>query len=157
MHVDCIIIIFIFWSISYKINNGTRAFYDVLAIISVTRSNPFSPCGFFFVHMLCFLDQKADKKHTYPDQDQSSMLKVICNQRDRFRARLRETEEVYCSRFCNYSSFTSFSSIIAIECIQYWDYGFVGGTNEFSKFLGSKAVERKDRRPNSRIGKNKSW
>ncbi|XP_044466699.1 protein CASP-like [Mangifera indica] len=27
------------------------------------------------------------------DQDQSSMLKVICNQRDRFRARLRETEE----------------------------------------------------------------
>ncbi|KAL3646053.1 hypothetical protein CASFOL_011233 [Castilleja foliolosa] len=27
------------------------------------------------------------------DIDQSSMLKVICNQRDRFRARLRETEE----------------------------------------------------------------
>ncbi|KAG0476421.1 hypothetical protein HPP92_013262 [Vanilla planifolia] len=27
------------------------------------------------------------------DQDQSSMLKVICNQRDRFRARLREAEE----------------------------------------------------------------
>ncbi|KAH9722629.1 protein CASP [Citrus sinensis] len=39
------------------------------------------------------LSEKADKKHTYPDQDQSSMLKVICNQRDRFRARLRETEE----------------------------------------------------------------
>lgn len=28
-----------------------------------------------------------------PDQEQSSMLKVIINQRDRFRARLRETEE----------------------------------------------------------------
>ena len=25
------------------------------------------------------------------------MLKVICNQRDRFRARLGETEEVFCS------------------------------------------------------------
>ncbi|GLU20252.1 hypothetical protein SLE2022_364620 [Rubroshorea leprosula] len=33
------------------------------------------------------------QKHAPSDQDQSSMLKVICNQRDRFRARLRETEE----------------------------------------------------------------
>ncbi|KAL7589408.1 protein CASP [Lactuca sativa] len=33
------------------------------------------------------------KKHVSSDQDQNSMLKVICNQRDRFRARLRETEE----------------------------------------------------------------
>lgn len=37
--------------------------------------------------------ETADQKHTSVDQDQSSMLKVICNQRDRFRARLRETEE----------------------------------------------------------------
>ncbi|KAJ0104536.1 hypothetical protein Patl1_19077 [Pistacia atlantica] len=36
------------------------------------------------------LSEKTDQKS---DQDQSSMLKVICNQRDRFRARLRETEE----------------------------------------------------------------
>ncbi|KAJ6672556.1 CCAAT DISPLACEMENT PROTEIN-RELATED [Salix viminalis] len=36
--------------------------------------------------------ENADQKHLL-DQDQSSMLKVICNQRDRFRARLRETEE----------------------------------------------------------------
>ncbi|KAJ1293929.1 hypothetical protein BS78_01G107400 [Paspalum vaginatum] len=35
----------------------------------------------------------SDPRHALPDQDQSSMLKVICNQRDRFRARLRETEE----------------------------------------------------------------
>ncbi|XP_019168573.1 PREDICTED: protein CASP-like [Ipomoea nil] len=35
----------------------------------------------------------AAQKRSPPDQDQSSMLKVICNQRDRFRARLRETEE----------------------------------------------------------------
>ncbi|KAL6909441.1 hypothetical protein ACP4OV_001722 [Aristida adscensionis] len=35
----------------------------------------------------------TDPRHASPDQDQSSMLKVICNQRDRFRARLRETEE----------------------------------------------------------------
>ncbi|AQK63544.1 Protein CASP [Zea mays] len=35
----------------------------------------------------------SDPRHASADQDQSSMLKVICNQRDRFRARLRETEE----------------------------------------------------------------
>ncbi|WVZ60239.1 hypothetical protein U9M48_010289 [Paspalum notatum var. saurae] len=35
----------------------------------------------------------SDPRYASPDQDQSSMLKVICNQRDRFRARLRETEE----------------------------------------------------------------
>ncbi|XP_062212192.1 protein CASP-like [Phragmites australis] len=35
----------------------------------------------------------TDPRHASPDQDQSSMLKVICNQRDRFRARLHETEE----------------------------------------------------------------
>ncbi|KAF2557807.1 hypothetical protein F2Q68_00017351 [Brassica cretica] len=34
-----------------------------------------------------------EQKHVPTDQDQSSMLKVICSQRDRFRARLRETEE----------------------------------------------------------------
>ncbi|KMT11146.1 hypothetical protein BVRB_5g110790 [Beta vulgaris subsp. vulgaris] len=37
--------------------------------------------------------ESAEQKHNSADQDQSSMLKVICNQRDRFRARLRETEE----------------------------------------------------------------
>lgn len=37
--------------------------------------------------------QRAEQKHVSPDQEQNSMLKVICNQRDRFRARLRETEE----------------------------------------------------------------
>ncbi|KAF0910242.1 hypothetical protein E2562_001430 [Oryza meyeriana var. granulata] len=35
----------------------------------------------------------TDPRHAPQDQDQSSMLKVICNQRDRFRTRLRETEE----------------------------------------------------------------
>nr|CAB3498471.1 unnamed protein product [Digitaria exilis] len=35
----------------------------------------------------------TDPRQVSPDQDQNSMLKVICNQRDRFRARLRETEE----------------------------------------------------------------
>lgn len=39
------------------------------------------------------LSETADQKRVSSDQDQSSMLKVICNQRDRFRARLRETEE----------------------------------------------------------------
>ncbi|KAF3976347.1 hypothetical protein CMV_000456 [Castanea mollissima] len=39
------------------------------------------------------LSENADQKHISSDQDQSSMLKVICNQRDRFRARLGETEE----------------------------------------------------------------
>ncbi|KAJ0974913.1 hypothetical protein J5N97_016878 [Dioscorea zingiberensis] len=35
----------------------------------------------------------SDQRHASTDQDQSSMLKVICNQRDRFRTRLRESEE----------------------------------------------------------------
>ncbi|PIA63567.1 hypothetical protein AQUCO_00201125v1 [Aquilegia coerulea] len=39
------------------------------------------------------LSQHADQKHVSSDQDQSSMLKVICNQRDRFRKRLQEAEE----------------------------------------------------------------
>lgn len=50
-----------------------------------------SLCGLFII---AFLNQNAEQKHVSSDQDQSSMLKVICNQRDRFRARLRETEEV---------------------------------------------------------------
>ncbi|KAK1367691.1 hypothetical protein POM88_033783 [Heracleum sosnowskyi] len=37
--------------------------------------------------------QSEDQKHLSSEQDQNSMLKVICNQRDRFRTRLRETEE----------------------------------------------------------------
>lgn len=51
-----------------------------------------------WVHLL---DQHAEHKHVSPDQEQNSMLKVICNQRDRFRARLQETEEVCC--FCFYN------------------------------------------------------
>ncbi|CAJ1951861.1 unnamed protein product [Sphenostylis stenocarpa] len=37
--------------------------------------------------------EHTDQRQISLDQDQSSMLKVICNQRDRFRNRLRETEE----------------------------------------------------------------
>lgn len=37
--------------------------------------------------------ENAEQRRLPADIDQSSMLKVICNQRDRFRARLRETEE----------------------------------------------------------------
>ncbi|KAK4437538.1 protein CASP [Sesamum alatum] len=37
--------------------------------------------------------ESAEQRRAPSDLDQSSMLKVICNQRDRFRARLRETEE----------------------------------------------------------------
>ncbi|KAK3007249.1 hypothetical protein RJ639_016149 [Escallonia herrerae] len=40
-----------------------------------------------------FAKQNSEQKHVSSDQDQSSMLKVICSQRDRFRTRLRETEE----------------------------------------------------------------
>lgn len=43
---------------------------------------------------IIFMEQNPDQRHVSSDQDQSSMLKVICNQRDRFRVRLRETEEV---------------------------------------------------------------
>lgn len=37
--------------------------------------------------------ESTEQKNSTMDQDQSSMLKVICNQRDRFRTRLQETEE----------------------------------------------------------------
>ncbi|XP_009764795.1 protein CASP [Nicotiana tabacum] len=37
--------------------------------------------------------ENAEQRHVSSDQDQNSMLKVICNQRDRFRTRLQETEE----------------------------------------------------------------
>ncbi|ERM93850.1 protein CASP isoform X3 [Amborella trichopoda] len=37
--------------------------------------------------------QNAGQKQGSPDQEQNSMLQVICSQRDRFRKRLRETEE----------------------------------------------------------------
>lgn len=37
--------------------------------------------------------ENAEQRRAPSDLDQSSMLKVICNQRDRFRARLQETEE----------------------------------------------------------------
>uniref|UniRef100_A0A7N0VFN7 Protein CASP n=1 Tax=Kalanchoe fedtschenkoi TaxID=63787 RepID=A0A7N0VFN7_KALFE len=37
--------------------------------------------------------ESADHKSTPFNQDRTSMLKVICNQRDRFRSRLQETEE----------------------------------------------------------------
>ncbi|XP_061342119.1 protein CASP isoform X1 [Gastrolobium bilobum] len=38
-------------------------------------------------------ENTAGQRQVSLDHDQSSMLKVICNQRDRFRKRLRETEE----------------------------------------------------------------
>lgn len=54
-----------------------------------------------FLRFTCvFYLQGSDPRHASADQDQSSMLKVICNQRDRFRARLRETEEVYIWWIC---------------------------------------------------------
>uniref|UniRef100_A0A2P2M2F1 Protein CASP isoform X2 n=1 Tax=Rhizophora mucronata TaxID=61149 RepID=A0A2P2M2F1_RHIMU len=40
----------------------------------------------------------TDHKHV-SDHDQSSILKVICSQRDRFRTHLRETEEAGYSIF----------------------------------------------------------
>ncbi|CAI0450643.1 unnamed protein product [Linum tenue] len=47
----------------------------------------------FILFLTCILMQHLDQKHVSSDRDQSSMLKVICNQRDRFRARLNEAEE----------------------------------------------------------------
>ncbi|GAA0159663.1 homeodomain transcription factor [Lithospermum erythrorhizon] len=50
--------------------------------------------GFIVCFMGCFfLEQNAEHKNATMDQDQNSMLKVICSQRDRFRTRLQETEE----------------------------------------------------------------
>ncbi|KAG7022141.1 Protein CASP, partial [Cucurbita argyrosperma subsp. argyrosperma] len=48
--------------------------------------------GIFLRQGVSFLEN-VDRKHFPLDQDQSSMLKVICSQRDRFRTRLHEAEE----------------------------------------------------------------
>ncbi|KAK3000372.1 hypothetical protein RJ639_020277 [Escallonia herrerae] len=48
---------------------------------------------FPLMYQKTFAKQNSEQKHVSSDQDQSSMLKVICSQRDRFRTRLRETEE----------------------------------------------------------------
>lgn len=56
------------------------------------------------------MEQNTVDKHVSSEQDQNSMLKVICNQRDRFRARLRETEEV-----CLFTCFNHDSNIYFLE------------------------------------------
>ncbi|KAF7813797.1 protein CASP [Senna tora] len=45
------------------------------------------------ISTIAYSSLNTDEKQTSLYQDQSSMLKVICHQRDRFRTRLRETEE----------------------------------------------------------------
>lgn len=68
------------------------------------------------------------------------MLKVICNQRDRFRTRLRETEEVW-SQMLNISLVSyNVCSVLLLHLFPY--------------LLGSKAAERENRIINSRIGEN---
>ncbi|TYG43096.1 hypothetical protein ES288_D12G309900v1 [Gossypium darwinii] len=49
--------------------------------------------GMNFLSPLPILEKNIDQKQVSSDKDQTSMLKVICNQRNRFRARLQETEE----------------------------------------------------------------
>lgn len=74
-----------------------------------------------------------------PDQDQNSMLKVICNQRDRFRSRLRETEEVW-HQMLNNSLFSYINySVFNLFILPY---------------LGSKTFEGENRVVNSRTGEN---
>jgi hypothetical protein len=55
-----------------------------------------------------------DQRHTL-DQDQSSMLKVICSQRDRFRTRLRETEEV-----CFYLILVQYAHFLFLSILHYF-------------------------------------
>lgn len=76
------------------------------------------------------------------------MLKVICNQRDRFRARLRETEEVFC--FLKIFTF-GFLSLFDIVTVRSLDQGFTRGI-----LLGNKTVEGEDRGTYSGTGKDKS-
>lgn len=87
------------------------------------------------------------------------MLKVICNQRDRFRTRLRETEEVF---FCSspiedFASFLYF--VCGSNCCQIYFFVVVMCLSSFAypKFftiLGNKAVEGEDRGAGSRTGEN---
>ena len=131
--------------------DGCHAFCDERLI--------YLPVDFLCPLTLFFLNQKADQKHVYSEQDQNSMLKVICNQRDRFRTRLRETEEVFCSSFCKYPlTFFSLSSIIAIDhTFPSLDSGFISvALLNFPNIVGNKAVEGEGRCTNSRTRKNKS-
>lgn len=119
----------------------------------------------YLIQILPLLVQNTDQKRMPSDQDQNSMLKVICNQRDRFRARLRETEEVSHSNFlifvftilafCLYFSFSwnisiKLSSTFLEENILLW---FV----IILKIVGGKATEGEDKDLNSRAGEDKSW
>ena len=90
--------------------------------------------------MLPHLHQNTDERHVSVDPDQSSMLGVICNQRDRFRTRLQETEEV-----CLMLILTAFYSV-RHDCSQILDHGCNTDTDlsEFYSFIGSKAVEGED-------------
>lgn len=91
-----------------------------------------------------------DQKQVFADQDQSSMLKVICNQRDRFRARLRETEEV----FYLLKTFTiCFLSVYNIIIRRWLDYVLEFA---FPTVLGNKTTEGEDWGADSGAGKDKS-
>ncbi|MBA0799929.1 hypothetical protein Gohar_010407 [Gossypium harknessii] len=68
-----------------ELSEVRKEFSVICPMYSLSAALPFEPVG---PHM-----ENTDQKQVSADQDQSSMLKVICNQRDRFRARLRETEE----------------------------------------------------------------
>ncbi|MBA0739620.1 hypothetical protein Gogos_012873, partial [Gossypium gossypioides] len=68
-----------------ELSEVRKEFSVICPMYSLSAALPFETVG---PHM-----ENTDQKQVSADQDQSSMLKVICNQRDRFRARLRETEE----------------------------------------------------------------
>ncbi|KAK6142463.1 hypothetical protein DH2020_022811 [Rehmannia glutinosa] len=72
---------------------GLKMQFLVISIINWLMYNV--PAAFLISTVVakCFLGQNSEQRRAPSDLDQSSMLKVICNQRDRFRARLRETEE----------------------------------------------------------------
>ncbi|KAL6529862.1 hypothetical protein OROGR_015485 [Orobanche gracilis] len=80
------------WDLSES--GGTNQ-VELLVNINVEELMYYVLAAFFISTIVAkhFLGQNLEQRRAPSDLDQNSMLKVICNQRDRFRARLRETEE----------------------------------------------------------------
>lgn len=91
--IDALLIYFLIWGVHFwSMYMSTMLEFDCKLYCTNTAS---WLCHVSFSNGIALFYQNTDQKHVSSfDQDQSSMLKVICNQRDRFRTRLRETEEV---------------------------------------------------------------
>ncbi|XP_064990762.1 protein CASP-like isoform X1 [Musa acuminata AAA Group] len=82
------------------------------------------------------VSEGADHRLIASDQDQSSMLKVICNQRDRFRTRLREAEEV-----CNFTTDKLKLYTLFFELFLIYSYHIYQQVRQLKEKIGMLTVE----------------